>query len=494
MMEKLKRSIYDSRSSPPLTQFFTGEEKTPCECRSGRSLGTIVISLFLLIYSIIFIIASGCSSASSPQSTHLKPEAIAAKVDSLLSPLVRGGLLSGSILIAHNGRIVLTKGYSLADREHMTPNTPSTLFRIGSITKMITAIAVMQLCERGDLEPDAPLSKYVMGVPNADQITIRHLLNHTSGLPSFDWRRSNNRPQQLSTVLEWIHELEPVSAPGEEFHYSNSGYALLAYIIEHCSKMSYIEFVQTNILGPCQMRNTGLYSMDDPPTGLALGYSRVEYGDYSVTERPSPLGRGPGDLYSTVLDLFQLSMVISDRKLLDPDSWADVLSPGKGSYGLGLYISELHEEPVIYHPGGLLGYMANLQYFPEREIVVINLFNCDFLLAYQVERELAAIALNKSRRTIMQYGDISTDDQIVRFIGEYDIDNSYTFTVSLDRGLLYFQETDKPKCRAYPYSDNGIYIKEINARISFEETADGRIQYTGFFGPFMVTGRRLGDE
>lgn len=455
-----------------------------------NDLKVLHLSLCILTLSIFFTFEGGCTNPSSTPSSSVSPANIADCVDSLLSPLVLDGILSGSVLIAHEERIVFSKGYGTADREHGTLNTPSTIFRIGSITKPITAIGIMKLREIGKLELDAPLSMYLPDLPNADIITIRHLLNHTSGLPSFDWRRSNNRPQELNRVIDWIRELHPISAPGEQFQYSNSGYALLAHIIEILSGMDYIEFIRESILDPCGMHNTGLYSMDRPPDGLALGYSRIEYGDFSVSDRPSPLGRGPGDLYSTVLDLYQLSRNVFNGELLSPGSRSHMLMPGKGSYGLGWYISELHGEKVVYHPGGLLGYMASLQCFPERKITVISLFNSDFLLAHIVERELVAIALGKPWRPILHNSDALNKAQFGRFVGDYTIDSSSTFSLSLEGGHLYFQESSRPKCIAYPYSDNGIYVKEINTRIIFEESNDGEIHYTGFFGVFMVTGQR----
>jgi len=412
-------------------------------------------------------------------------------VDSLLLPLVLDSVLSGSVLIAHEGRIVFAKGYGAADRERGIPNTPGTIFRIGSITKPFTAISIMQLREAGRLELDAPLSRYLPDFPNGGSITIRHLLNHTSGIPDYNWTRANNRPQELGTVVDWIRQLRPTSAPGERFEYSNSGYALLARIIERVSGKDYIEFVRENTLARRGMENTGLYSMDDPPARMASGHTRVDYGGFSRADRPSPLARGDGDLYSTVFDLLRFGRALIEGDLISRESWGQVLTSGMGPYGLGWFIGDSHGERVVYHQGGTLGFIGNLQVFPEHGTIVVNLFNTDFLLSSLVERELAAIALGKPWRRILQDGEVPNDAPIARFVGEYGLDSSSTFTLTLEGGHLYFQESGKARCMAHPFSDNEVYVKELNARIAFEEPGSGEVRYSALFGLFLVTGRRV---
>ena len=177
----------------------------------------------LLIIICVFAFQAGFTQSN----THINTQEMEKKVDSLMMPLVDEGLLSGSILISIRGNILFAKGYGLGDRESNILNTPETIFRIGSITKPITAIAIMQLHERKKLNINDPMSKYLQDFPTSDNITIYHLLTHTSGLPSYNWMRSKNKPQELDTVINWIKELPLQSKPGEKFMYSNSGYALL---------------------------------------------------------------------------------------------------------------------------------------------------------------------------------------------------------------------------------------------------------------------------
>jgi len=438
-----------------------------------------------LIFVLLFLGSIGCSNQKDEnnsaffQSDINNPE-IEHRVDGLITPLVDDGLLSGSILIAKSGKIVFAKGYGFADRETKVPNTPETIFRIGSITKPITAIAVMQLHQKGKLNINDPLNKYLHGFPNGDKITIYNLLTHTSGLPSYDWTRSDNKPQELEVIIDWIKELTLQSESGQSFMYSNSGYALLAYIIEKVSGMKYEDYVAENIFIPCNMKNSGLfYSMNRPAGNMAFGYSRIDYNGFKIAKRVSPLSRGAGDLYSTILDLYKLSINIPSNTLLTSESWNEMFTPFTNSYGLGW-------------PGGLLGYMGNLRIFMNRDIIVINLFNNDFLLTHLVEEQLAAIALGKLWQPLFKReNDQSTLDSFKAFTGEYAIDQSSSFRISVENGHIYFQESGQPKCIAYLFAENYIYIKEINSRIRFVQSEEGTIKYTAFFGLFLVTGERI---
>ena len=456
----------------------------------------MISKILYLIVPLSFSIIINCSNQENEnnylnfKSIKNNPK-IESQVDSLILPLVNEGLLSGNILIAKSGKITFVKSYGLADGENNRSNTPETIFRIGSITKPITAIAITQLHEKNLLDINDPLNKYLYDFPNGDKITLYQLLTHTSGLPSYDWTKSENQPQELDVVINWIKELDLKSEPDAEFRYSNSGYALLAHIIEMVSGMKYEEFLEKNIFIPCGMKNSGLYSMNSPLENIAFGYSRINYNGFEKANRPCPLARGDGDLYSTILDLYRLCINVRNNALLSSESWNKMFTPFKNSYGLGWYIEQLHGEEVIYHPGGLLGYMGNMRIFNDGDIIVINLFNNDFLLTHLVENQLAAIALGKPWRPLFKgRRDPTILNSFNAFVGEYPIDESTSFTLSIENGDIYFQESGGAKCITYPYSKNSIYIKEANYRIRFEKSKGEAPKYTGFFGLFMVTGQR----
>jgi CubicO group peptidase (beta-lactamase class C family) len=179
----------------------------------------------------------------------------ASEVDTYLNSLVRIGSFSGSVLMARNGEVLLTKGYGFADREHKISNTPQTKFRLGSITKQFTAMAIIILEAQDKLDAQDPICKYLTECPEAwATITIHHLLTHTSGIPNFtdfpDYRRTSATPSAPEETIDRFQD-EPLDfQPGESWSYSNSGYILLGHIIERVSNQSYEEFLQENIFTP----------------------------------------------------------------------------------------------------------------------------------------------------------------------------------------------------------------------------------------------------
>ena len=199
--------------------------------------------LLLLFAAFQFVVQS-----ASAQTTNTKQ--IVAKADEYLKAAVKNDRFIGSILIAKNGVPILNKGYEMANIELNAPNTPKTIFRTASLTKQFTAMAIMQLQERGKLNVSEPICKYLDNCPAAWQpITIRHLLTHTSGVPNYsslpDWDEKHSvLPYTNSQLLNLFHEILLQFAPGEKYKYSNSGYFLLGLIIEKASGRKYTEFVR----------------------------------------------------------------------------------------------------------------------------------------------------------------------------------------------------------------------------------------------------------
>ena len=187
---------------------------------------------------------------------------IAEKADEYLAAQAKVNHFMGSVLIARDGEPIFRKGYGLANVEHDVPNRPETKYRLGSLTKQFTAAAVLLLQERGKLEVGDPIGQYIGDAPESwEDVTIHHLLTHTSGIPSFTsfpeyeetWMIPS-RPEE--TMLRFRNE--PLEfRPGRKFSYSNSGYILLALIIENVSGMRYGEFLEENVFGPLGMRDSG---------------------------------------------------------------------------------------------------------------------------------------------------------------------------------------------------------------------------------------------
>ena|SRR5690554_3567617 len=217
------------------------------------------------------------------------------------------GYFYGSVLVAQKGKILLSKGYGLANRECNAPNTPQTKFRIASLTKSFTATAIMQLEEAGLLSVEDPLGKFIPDFPRGEQITIHHLLTHSSGvtnhteLPHYDERI---RPFLWTTenlINEFKHyELE--STPGVHHSYCNAGYVLLTFIIEHISGQSYADYLRDHIFNPLGMKDTGIDFSRKLTTNRAAGYHmnkefiQPDYANMSAMSGAANISLRPRDI------------------------------------------------------------------------------------------------------------------------------------------------------------------------------------------------------
>jgi CubicO group peptidase (beta-lactamase class C family) len=259
-----------------------------------------------------FVANTGFLTSCTQAETYPTPDpALISRIDDLITVYVEEGEFSGSVLIAEKGFVVLNKEYGFADYEQEIPNTPHTQFSVGSVTKLFTCAAIRMEADRGALTQDDTLAKYIPDYPRGDEITISQLLNHTSGIADYFNDLVYGNPSYMAdpiTIKELIERFkyEPLEFdPGTKYDYSNSGYALLAYIIEQTSGMIYNEYIEKEIFTPLEMSD----SVADWDTGLsnkALGY-------YSPGGSSTPLKYpevhhshlvGAGNLFSTVEDLY----------------------------------------------------------------------------------------------------------------------------------------------------------------------------------------------
>src|SRR5262245_16058949 len=267
---------------------------------------------------LIILAALLCTTADSIAQN---PSAIDAKVDAYIKPFVDIKGFNGSILIARQGKVLVSKGYGMANYEFDVPNTPQTKFHIASISKSITAAAILLLEERGLLSVNDALSKYIPDYPNGQAITIHHLLIHTSGIPNVngfpDYDAKSKFPQTLDSVIQMFKNSPLLFKPGERYNYSNSEYNLLAFIIEKVSGRTFSDFLKVNIFDPLGMQDTAPDSGPGPIVrNLAAGYSPAgldelensSFLDWSIKT-------GNGSLYSTTEDLYKWDRALYTEKI-----------------------------------------------------------------------------------------------------------------------------------------------------------------------------------
>jgi CubicO group peptidase (beta-lactamase class C family) len=302
------------------------------------------------------------------------------EVDRLFDDYREPGMPGASVMVIRDGEPILTRSYGLARVEEGIPVTPETNFRLASVTKQFTATAILMLVDRGKLGLDDTLrDHYPQFPPFADGITIRHLLQHNSGIEDYEPIYGDPFPEQIRDrgVLELLSATEGTYFdPGSEYRYSNSAYAILAMLVEDLSGMSFPEFLQSNIFEPLGMRNTlafvkGHSSVANRAYGYSVSDGVVEFADQSSWSAVL----GDGGVYSSVEDLFTWDQALYDNDLLPAALWSEAWTPGLENYGFGWRIDEYGGHRRIHHSGSTSGFRNFMQRFPDLGLTIIVLTN-----------------------------------------------------------------------------------------------------------------------
>lgn len=305
-----------------------------------------------------------------------------ARLDQIVQSYVDDKNFTGTVLVARNDRVLLNKGYGHANREWAVPNGPDTKFRIASITKQFTAAAILLLAERGKLRIDDRISRYLPDAPGAwKDITVFHLLSHTSGIP--DLTRFENFPDIQASPTTAARSIasfrdKPLEfAPGERFSYSSSGYILLGYLIEQLSGQSYDRFLQEAIFTPLGMKDSGYDRnatvMERRASGYTVTKAGVEHAEYVDMSLPYAAGA----LYSTTQDLLRWQRALYGGKLLSPASLKTMTTAYKDDNALGLEVMNRGGVQEISHTGHIQGFRSFLGRYPATGIDVVILGNLD---------------------------------------------------------------------------------------------------------------------
>jgi D-alanyl-D-alanine carboxypeptidase len=311
-------------------------------------------------------------------------DAVAALADHA-AERARADEFAGAVLVARHGKVLLKDAWGRADRKAGTANTPATRFRIGSMNKVFTAVATLQLVEAHKLALEDPIGKHLPNYPNkevAAKVTVRHLLTHTGGTgdifgPEFEEHRLQLREHRDYLKLYGRRGL--TQEPGARFEYSNYGFVLLGALIERVSGESYYDYVEDHVFGPAGMRSTGSLPESVDVPGRAVGYLRSSPGGAWVPNTDTLPWRGTaaGGGYSTVGDLLRFAQALSSGRLLSEAMLAEATRLHVQQYGYGFGVQGQGRLGSYGHSGGAPGMNGELRVFPELGYVVVSLSNLD---------------------------------------------------------------------------------------------------------------------
>ncbi|MDV2453651.1 serine hydrolase domain-containing protein [Xanthomonas hortorum] len=302
-----------------------------------------------------------------------------------LDALVAADTLSGALLVAKDGKVLLQWQGGMANRSAALAVTPETQFRLASLNKMFTAVAVLQLVDAGKLSLDGTINDYLPDYPDhaiACSITLRQLLNHTSGLGEIFGDEFSSYSQTLKTHADYIKRFgatPPEQVPGSQDGYSNYGYVVLGAIIEAVSGQSYYDYVDQHIYRVAGMGSTGSEPESKSVASRALGYAK-QGGAWQVETASLPWrGTAAGGGYSTVGDMLKFGEALRTGKLLSPALLEAATSPQnhKHWYGYGFMVSGQGEERQYGHEGGAPGANTAFVVLPSNGYVVVGLSNTD---------------------------------------------------------------------------------------------------------------------
>ncbi|GAB4372990.1 MAG: hypothetical protein Kow0042_16640 [Calditrichia bacterium] len=420
-------------------------------------------------------------------------------VGALLEKAVSDSSPGAAVLVSRNGEILYKKGFGYANLEHRVPITSRTRFRIGSITKQFTAAAILKLQEEGLLSVNDRLSRFLPDFPRGDEVTIHHLLTHTSGIHSY-----TNRPDFLEKVTcdgnpeELIDSIksDPYDFdPGEEWRYNNSGYLILGYLVEKISGESYENYLKKAFFDSLEMHDTGVHHWSKILPHEASGYSYIGGRLQKARNWNMSLAGGAGALYSTVEDLYRWNEGIFTGKVLSQSSLEKAFEPvklndgttaqasGGGGYGYGWGIRQLRGLEEISHGGGLDGFLTYLTRFPRQNLTIAVLTNCapppPGLNPNYLAQEIAQIYLWQQMEAQPSF---STDTTVSAelyddYVGTYEYPGGMVLTVTREDDRLFAQLSGQNRYEIFPMGEDEFYWKVVDAQIKFIRDDSGRVTH-----------------
>jgi CubicO group peptidase (beta-lactamase class C family) len=400
------------------------------------------------------------------------------KIDELVSTYASAGKFNGTVLVASHGSVIFEKGYGYRDAEAKALNDANTVFQIASVSKQFTAVTILKLVALHQLSLSDKLAKFYPDFPKADSITIEQLLTHTSGIHDFESDNVMMTSATEATLIARFRDKPFDFPPGKGWRYSNSGYSLLAFIIQKASGMTYEAAVRKYIFEPLGMTHSGFdfAHLGDPHR--AVGYSllndsaqvRSYIADSSVTI-------GTGSIYSTVGDLYKWHRGLQEHRIVSEALMERAYVPKAVNYGYGVMVDSIFGKRVIAHPGGIGGFTTYLARITEDDVCIALLDNTEHVNMQTIARKILAILAHQPYGLTVLLAaskEIPVSDEILkRYVGRYkDPFSSRVAAVALEHGRLALRFTGGPTFTLLPKAENRFFLPPGVGSFEIEFTRD----------------------
>ena len=437
--------------------------------RPARTAGAVAISLALALSAL----------------AETKPDPRTGAIEALVVESYSADAPGAAVLAIDGGETVYRGARGMADLELDVALEPDMIFRLGSITKQFTAVAILMLEEEGKLSVGDDVRDHLPTLPDRKSpITVEHLLHHTSGIPSYTdipgWMQTRIR-EDLSDeeMLAAWKDLPLEFEPGTRWKYNNSGYFMLGMVVEAASGVPYAEFLRARIFEPLGMTSTSFEDQDRVIAGRVEGYQPTPDGDFvnaPFLDMDQP--GAAGSLISTLDDLAKWNAALGDDTLLSADSkrrmWTPVVLPDgtDTGYGYGWSVGEHAGQAVQQHGGGIFGFATDAIRIPERGLYVAVLSNGAPLPPSGVAQSVARILLGEE----LDPEPIELPEERLRdMVGVYRIDEETTRVVSLEGGQLFTQRGGGRRYGILPLGDDWFVYPDLGSRTRFVRDASGAV-------------------
>jgi CubicO group peptidase (beta-lactamase class C family) len=426
---------------------------------------SVAVALFVFVSSIVF-----------PASAQ------ADKVDDYVKAGMEQQKIPGlSLAVVRNGEIIKAQGYGLANVELNVPATPETIYQSGSVGKQFTATLVMMLVEEGKMSLDDRIGKYIENAPDLwKDITVRHLLTHTSGLSNDLYDHIDMRQDYTEDELvQQIAALPLDFQPGEKWSYSNPGYVMLGILIHKATGKFYGDLLREKIFGPLGMTTARIISEADIVPNRADGYRLVE-GELKNQEWVSPTlnTTADGALYFTVLDMAKWDAALYTEKLLKRASLDLMWTPAKlnsgkvDRYGFGWGLGETRGHRIVQHGGGWQGFATQISRYVNDKLTVIVLTNLASARPQTIAKGVAGLynpELGPIERTA-----IPMDPKVFDvYVGEYELSPGVVVKVSREGERFWLEPPGQARMELFAESETSFFLKGLDVLIKFAKDASG---------------------
>ncbi len=418
-----------------------------------------------------------CSTIKAQNQTHLSihQEKKKQEIDSIIKAYAAINKFNGTALIHYQHKNIFEKSYGWQNAEKKIPNQDKGVYQIASLTKSFTALIIVKLAEEGKLSVKDPISKFIADYPRGNEITIEHLLTHTSGI--YEVLRNKKYFNLLHTgkSITKNKELsffknEPLDfEPGTQFSYTNSGYILLGLIIEKITGLSYEDAVKKIILNPLKMTHTGFNYMALESPYKTVPYSYISKTKQEKTEVWNSTLTGPaGQIYSTAEDLYNYYTGLRDFKIVSKEAFKKATTPYLSGYGYGWFIDDLYGKKLINHGGNIEGSTSYFAMLPEEDLCIILLNNITSKKLEKAGNTILAALLEQPYTLPQPKKEILLSaDALKKYVGDYELSEDNIIHILYENNQLFIQNNKDPKVEMLAEKEDTFFLQDDDTEISF---------------------------